>query len=105
MRRAFQSRPPPPRQLNVEGVEVDVAHALKELGALAVGQGLGATGSAKPVLDTCWVRMLADGRRPTVRLRWRLGRPPLKSRYQVMPLFEINRPKNRFLGMLLARAR
>ena len=31
----------PPRQLDVEGVEVDVVDALKELGGPGVGQGLG----------------------------------------------------------------
>ena len=31
----------PPRQLEVEGVEVDVADALEELGGPGVGQGLG----------------------------------------------------------------
>ena len=30
-----------PRQLDVEGVEVDVADALEELGSAGVGQGLG----------------------------------------------------------------
>ena len=30
----------PPRQLDIEGVEVDVAHALEELGGPGVGQGL-----------------------------------------------------------------
>ena len=39
--RAPQSRPKPPRQLDVEGVEVDVVDALEQLGGPGVGQGLG----------------------------------------------------------------
>ena len=39
--RGVQSRPEAPRQLDIEGAEVDVADALEELGGPRVGQGLG----------------------------------------------------------------
>ena len=77
--RAFQSRPKPPRQLDVEGVEVDVADVLEELGGPGVGQGLGQTVSPGLVFLLQGPE-LGQGRDPPRRPRPRPGRSPLLDR-------------------------
>ena len=59
----------PPRQLDVEGVEVDVAHALEELGGPGVGEGLGQLIAPSLVLGLQGAEL---GQWP----RRRPGRPP-----------------------------
>ena len=62
-----------PRQLDVEGVEVDVADALEELGGSGVGQGLGQTVSPGLVFGLQGPE-LGQGRDPPRRPRLRPGR-------------------------------
>ena len=66
-------RPPPPpseapRQLDVEGVEVDIADALEELGGPGVGQGLGQLLAPGLVLGL-QLAELVDGVGPPLRPR------------------------------------
>ena len=57
-----------PRQLDVEGVEVDVAHAIEQLGGPGLGQGLGQP--VAPVLV-----FFGRGRRSFGRTTVRTGSP------------------------------
>ena len=66
----------PPRQLDVEGVEVDVADPLEELGGPGVGQGLGQL-VAPGLVFGLQLAELGQGRGPPRRPRPRPGRPPL----------------------------
>ena len=68
-----------PRQLDVEGVEVDVADVLEELGGPGVGQGLGQTVSPGLVFLLQGPE-LGQGRDPPRRPRPRPGRSPLLDR-------------------------
>ena len=76
MRRGGSVSAEAPRQLDVEGVEVDVADAIEELGGSGVGQGLGQTVSPGLVFGLQGPE-LGQGRDPPRRPRLRPGRPPL----------------------------
>ena len=67
----------PPRQLDIDGVEVDVAHALEELARLGVGQTLGQTVAPGLVLGLQGAE-LGHGRGPARRAGLRPGRRALR---------------------------
>ena len=67
----------PPRQLDVEGVEVDVADSLAELGGSGVAQGLGQLVAPGLVLGL-QLAELGQGRDPPRRPRLRPGRRALR---------------------------
>ena len=68
----------PPRQLEVEGVEVDVADALEELGGPGVGQGLGQSVAPGLVLGLQLAELRP--RRALRPLPWSRSRPVSASR-------------------------